>query len=550
MSQAGLTNVEDLLGIPLQVDKGGTGNVAFTPYAVITGGTTGTGPLQDIVPIGVLGQVLTSSGPGALPTWATISGFVESVSGTVNRITSTGGVTPVIDISAFYVGQTSITTLGTVTTGTWNGTAVDATHGGTGQTTYATGDILYASAANTLSKLPAAVNGQVLTLAAGIPSWATPSGGTVTSVSGTLNRITSTGGATPVIDISASYVGQSSITTLGTITTGVWNGTAVDETHGGTNQTTYAQGDMLYASAANTLSKLAKDTNSTRYLSNTGTSNNPAWAQVNLANGVTGNLPVTNLNSGTSAGATTFWRGDGTWSVPAGSGISTVTGQLFTSSGAFTYTPTSGMKYVIVELVGGGGGSGGNAGAVSAAGGSGGGGAGGYARFILTAAQVGASLSGSVGAAGSAGTAGANDGGAGGNTTLATTSSWTCSGGSGGKGSTAANGTQVSAGGAGGTVTTGTGTILQTCTGQAGQYGWGNAAVSFWSLPGNGGDSQLGRGGQAIIFKQNANNTGTSGTGYGTGASGSGSAQDAGGSGTNTAGVAGNIGAAIFTEFV
>lgn len=49
----------------------------------------------------------------------------------------------------------------------------------------------------------------------------------VTSVSGTANRITSTGGNTPVIDISASYAGQSSITTLGTITSGVWNGTAI-----------------------------------------------------------------------------------------------------------------------------------------------------------------------------------------------------------------------------------------------------------------------------------------------------------------------------------
>ncbi len=65
-------------------------------------------------------------------------------------------------------------------------------------------------------------------------TWGTPAGTGVTSVSGTANRITSTGGTTPVIDISASYVGQSSITTLGTIGTGVWQGTLIGGTYGGT----------------------------------------------------------------------------------------------------------------------------------------------------------------------------------------------------------------------------------------------------------------------------------------------------------------------------
>ena len=66
------------------------------------------------------------------------TGSVNSVLGTINRITSSGGTDPIIDISSSYVGQSSITTLGTIGTGVWNATTIGVTKGGTGLTSLGT----------------------------------------------------------------------------------------------------------------------------------------------------------------------------------------------------------------------------------------------------------------------------------------------------------------------------------------------------------------------------------------------------------------------------
>jgi hypothetical protein len=72
-----------------------------------------------------------------------------NVVGTANRITANADS---IDIASTYVGQTSITTLGTVATGTWSASTIAADKGGTGQTSYAVGDILFADTTATLAK--------------------------------------------------------------------------------------------------------------------------------------------------------------------------------------------------------------------------------------------------------------------------------------------------------------------------------------------------------------------------------------------------------------
>jgi len=117
------------------------------------------------------GQVTAGNG-------LTATGNTLDVGGTADRITVTADA---VDIASTYVGQSSITTLGTVATGVWNATAIAATKGGTGLTTVAKGSVLVANALDTISALDGAGTDSILTYdsATDTISWqATIDGGT------------------------------------------------------------------------------------------------------------------------------------------------------------------------------------------------------------------------------------------------------------------------------------------------------------------------------------------------------------------------------------
>jgi hypothetical protein len=298
-------------------------------------------------------------GTAGLVAQTAASSFAKrTLTGTAGRITVSNGDggagNPAVDIAAGYVGQSSITTVGAIGAGTWQGTRVAEGFGGTNQSTYTLGDILYASAGNTLSKLGGNTTSAKKFLrqtgtgsVSAAPAWDTLVNGDITSAgvaltsSNDTNVTISLGGApsTALINAASLTMGWAGTLSGARGGTGTNNG-ANTITVGGNLSTvgavslpSIAQGDLWFGSATGVKSALAKNSSATRYLANTGTSNNPAWDQVNLGNGVTGTLGI--ANGGTAQSSAAAARGS--------SGLNV---ESFTGHGDSNYTILAADKVV------------------------------------------------------------------------------------------------------------------------------------------------------------------------------------------------------------
>lgn len=257
-----------------------------------------------------------------------VGALTGNASGTAATVTS--------GTQAAITAAANLVTVGTVTSGTWSTGAVIA---GVTMTlgSDAEGDVYYRNASGVLTRLGAGTDADVLTLASGVPSWATPTTGDLTSVlagtgitvtNGTgpeptvalTNTSVSYGGvsvalgssdATPAFDLTdaTAYTGDSSLVTTGSVTSGTWSTGAVIA---GATMTlgSDAEGDVYYRNASGVLTRLAAGSDAEVLTLASGI---PSWAAA-----TTGDITGVTAGSGLTGGGTS---GSVTVDVGAGTGI-------------------------------------------------------------------------------------------------------------------------------------------------------------------------------------------------------------------------------------
>lgn len=174
-----------------------------------------------------------------------------------------------------YPGQSSITTVGAITAGTWEGGTIQISYGGTGITSISAQDILYGSASNVIGQISTANSSALITDSSGNPSWS------------------------QMLPVQV----QGNITEVGTVSFGVWQGSHINVQYGGTgNSSTTAYGVICGGISSTANFQNAGTGLSGQVLTSTGNASLPTWQTptVGTVTSVSGTTNQITVTSGTT----------------------------------------------------------------------------------------------------------------------------------------------------------------------------------------------------------------------------------------------------------
>lgn len=286
------------------ISAGGTGLTSYTAGDTLyyASGTT----LSKLA-IGSSGNYMSSS--GTAPQWSAPAALTKTDDTNVTLTLGGSASTALLNAASLTLGWT-----GQLATG----------RGGTGLSTYTAGDILYYASGTALTKLGIGSAGQVLKSTGSAPAWENVTALAVTSIS------FGTTGLTP------STATQGAVTVAGTLVAA----------NGGTGQSSYTIGDILYASGTTTLSKLA-DVATGNALISGGVGVAPSWGKIGLTTHVSGTLPIANGGTNSTDTPTAGGVGYGTGSAHAYTAAGT-SGQVLQSAGSGAPTWSSAINGVTI----------------------------------------------------------------------------------------------------------------------------------------------------------------------------------------------------------